>query len=147
MEDILNLPGDGVLCVVAAVFNEKGEVLLGLRHYGNKYGTELAVTSVWTMPGGRSDEGETIGECLTREVKEEVGIDVEPVECLGEFPGARKGDVLHMFQCTYTGTPINNEPHKFEKWEWFAVEQFPENYINPHTWEALMRRKDAQNSV
>ena len=34
----------------------------------------------WTIPGGLIDVGETLREAVIREVKEETGLDVEPVE-------------------------------------------------------------------
>jgi len=57
------------------ILNKDGEVLLVRSHKWpgvNKY----------TMPGGHIEIGETIEEALKREVKEEVGLEVEPIEFL-----------------------------------------------------------------
>lgn len=54
---------------VAAVIMEAENILLiKHRRRGRAY---------WTLPGGKLMEGETISECLRREVKEETGLDVE----------------------------------------------------------------------
>src|SRR5579862_472336 len=55
--------------------------------------------TVFIMPGGKVEEGETDIECLNREVKEELGIKLEPssIKFLQEFNGPAHGhgdDVL-----------------------------------------------------
>src|SRR5437868_15439289 len=59
--------GQGVLV-------EGGEVLLGgNRWYSNK-------PLVWTLPGGRADDGEGVAEAVIREFKEETGLQVEVID-------------------------------------------------------------------
>jgi len=59
--------------VGALIVNDKGEILL-VRSYkwGNKY----------TVPGGHIELGERSEAAIKREVKEEVGLDIEPVKLL-----------------------------------------------------------------
>jgi len=59
--------------VGALIVNDKGEILL-VRSYkwGKKY----------TVPGGHIELGERSEAAIKREVKEEVGLDVEPVKLL-----------------------------------------------------------------
>jgi len=53
--------------------NEKGEVLIVRSHkWGDKY----------TVPGGHIELGERAEDAIRREVKEETGLDAEPVELL-----------------------------------------------------------------
>jgi nucleoside triphosphatase len=54
--------------VGALIINSKGSVLLV---ESSKWGGKLSI------PGGHVEVGETIGQALKREVKEEVGIDIE----------------------------------------------------------------------
>lgn len=135
----LALPGDGTLCTSAVIFNGEGKILLGLRHYKKKWEGELIENSLWTTPGGRTDVGETVGDCLVRESLEETGLKVTPVEYLGELPGAREIDVLYVFRCEYEGEPKNMEPEKFGLWDWFSPEEIPENFINPHLKDKLLK--------
>ena len=59
--------------VGALVVNEKGEVLMVRSHkWGDKY----------TVPGGHIELGERAEDAIRREVKEETGLDAEPVELL-----------------------------------------------------------------
>ena len=54
-----------VIRTKALIINSKNEILLG---YSNK---------TYQFPGGHLDEGETLSECLIREIKEETGIELE----------------------------------------------------------------------
>ncbi len=137
---ILKLPGDGTLCTSALIFNGEGKILLGLRHYKKKWEGELIANSLWTTPGGRTDEGETVGNCLLRETLEETGLHIKPVEYWGKLPAARDIDVLHVFRCEYEGEPKNMEPEKFGSWEWFSPSEIPENFINPHLRDILLKK-------
>jgi len=58
---------------VGAVIVHEGKVLLVLR------GTEPA-KGRWSIPGGLIEVGEMLHEAVVREVREETGLEVEPVE-------------------------------------------------------------------
>src|SRR5438034_9510417 len=59
--------------VGALIVNKEGRILLTKSHkWFDKY----------TLPGGHIEVGETMKEAVIREVKEEVGLDVEVVEFL-----------------------------------------------------------------
>ncbi len=59
--------------VGALIVNKDGKILLAKSHkWFDKY----------TLPGGHIEVGETMEDALKREVKEEVGLDVEVVEFL-----------------------------------------------------------------
>ena len=64
------------LVVGAAVtVNRKGEVMIAQRKQTDMLG------GLWEFPGGKLEPGETIEECIARELKEELGINVE----VGDF--------------------------------------------------------------
>jgi 8-oxo-dGTP diphosphatase len=63
-------PGPALVLVSAGVLIERGRVLLSQR----KVGTHLA--GAWEFPGGKVEPGEDPRAALARELKEEVGIDV-----------------------------------------------------------------------
>ncbi|XP_051525850.1 8-oxo-dGDP phosphatase NUDT18 isoform X4 [Myxocyprinus asiaticus] len=63
------------LSVCAVIFNSKGEVLMVQETKRECYGS-------WYLPAGRIEEGETIVEALQREVREEAGIDCQPITLL-----------------------------------------------------------------
>ena len=62
--------------VSAAIIIEDGKVLLARRAKGEK------LAGYWEFPGGKREEDETIDECLVREIREELSLDIEVV---GEF--------------------------------------------------------------
>ena len=60
----------------AVVTNRKGEVLIAQRPVNGMLG------GLWEFPGGKQETGETIQECIVRELKEELGINTETGEFL-----------------------------------------------------------------
>lgn len=57
--------------------NDKGEVLLGLRPQGNY------LPGLWEFPGGKIEPGETPLDTAAREIKEELGIEIDNCQELG----------------------------------------------------------------
>jgi 8-oxo-dGTP diphosphatase len=58
--------------VAAALTNQAGEILLQKRPEGRQ------MAGLWEFPGGKVDAGESPESALVRELREELGIDVEP---------------------------------------------------------------------
>jgi len=54
--------------VAAAIIISKGKVLLARRKQGDSH------QGFWEFPGGAVEPGETLEECLARELKEELGV-------------------------------------------------------------------------
>lgn len=121
METKLNEMGDELKCPIAIMMRD-GKILTGYRHYTKDKWKKI---SVWTVPGGRCDAGETLKEALIREVQEEVGItEFEIVDFIGEVPGAKEGDVVPIFLCTTKQDFILMEPEKFSEWRWVTKNEY-----------------------
>jgi ADP-ribose pyrophosphatase YjhB (NUDIX family) len=60
-----------VFRVGQGILVEDGKVLLS----GNRWFSDKPL--VWTLPGGRTEDGEGVAEALVREFKEETGLEVE----------------------------------------------------------------------
>lgn len=79
---------------------------------------------LWEFPGGKQESDETLSECLQRELREELAIEVE----VGAFFVAVKHAfthfkiTLHAFECRYVG----GEPQKLgvHDWAWVTEDQF-----------------------
>jgi len=87
--------------VVAAVIERGGRFLVTLRPEG----THLA--GHWEFPGGKVHAGETHGEALERELREElnVAVDVGPLvhAVTHVYPGQTVE--LHFYRCGFRGHP------------------------------------------
>src|SRR5579859_5489557 len=57
------------------LINDKNQVLLHLRD--DK--PTIPYPNMWGLPGGHIEEGETPNQCIIREMKEELGIEFDPV--------------------------------------------------------------------
>ena len=66
--------GCGILFV-----NDRKQILLFLRD-DNK---SIPYPNMWDIPGGRVEEGETPQECIVREMKEEMNLDLEGFQLFG----------------------------------------------------------------
>jgi ADP-ribose pyrophosphatase YjhB (NUDIX family) len=114
-------------CPVVAIIKDH-KILIGLRNYTPDKWKDV---SVWTLPGGRCDIGETIGETLFRETLEEVGIsELVITDFLGKINGAKEGDVVYVFIGKTKQEPKLLEPEKFSEWKWQDINMIPENFIN-----------------
>jgi NAD+ diphosphatase len=68
-------------CTSVILVNDKGEFLLAERAVDPAKG-------LWDTPGGFVQENETLEEGAKREIKEELGIDVENLHYIGSFPSS-----------------------------------------------------------
>jgi len=57
--------------VIAAIIINNGKVLIARRAEDQK------LAGKWEFPGGKIESGETPEECLVREIKEELGVDIK----------------------------------------------------------------------
>ena len=64
------------LAVSAAIFREDGRVLIVRR-------AQPPARGLFTLPGGGVELGETLTEAVVREVREETGLDIEPLALAG----------------------------------------------------------------
>lgn len=92
-------------------------------------GSHLA--GLWEMPGGKQAPGETLPECLKRELHEELGIEVAVHELLHEcehkYP--LKTVKLHFFRCTLLrGEP---RPIQCENLAWVTASELSQYEFPP----------------
>jgi A/G-specific adenine glycosylase len=85
---------------------------------------------LWEFPGGKRESGETLEECLAREVREELGIKVHVGELLTtvEHAYTHFRITLHAFHCRY----LSGEPQAVgcTAWQWVLLQQL-DDYAFP----------------
>ena len=83
------------LTVTAAVLRRDGRLLLARRP------SEGLLGGLWEFPGGKLEAGETLPECLEREIYEELGVRIRVGEAFGVYRHAYTHFriTLHAFLC------------------------------------------------
>lgn len=81
--------------VAAGLVFRSGQLLITQRH------ADAHLGGLWEFPGGKREPGETFEQCLARELKEELGIQVVVDELFESLPHAypEKTVALKFFLC------------------------------------------------
>ncbi len=136
LSEQLSKIGSPLICPIAAIVRD-GSILRGLRNYTPD---KWKAISVWTMPGGRCEMGESVEDALRREVREEIGVDdLKVLDFIGEVPGVKEGDTVPIFFCNADQEPQLMEPDKFSEWRWVPLEEYfsETNLMNPAAHEVI----------
>jgi len=82
--------------VTAGLIRKNGRVLIAKRPKGSH------LEGYWEFPGGKQEKGESLGECLEREIREELGLRVKTDQAFltVEHDYGSKAISLHVFNCT-----------------------------------------------
>jgi 8-oxo-dGTP diphosphatase len=111
----------------ALIINDKNETLLVKRTPKSKN-----EAGFWSKPGGAVEFRESVEDAVKREIKEELGIDIELIRFLGFTNHILKSENQHWVAFNYlariiAGEPRNLEPKKIEEIKWFNLKNLPEN--------------------
>lgn len=110
----------------AVVFDAAGRVLLQRRDDNGR----------WGLPGGGVELGEPVRVAIVREVREETGLDVEPVRLIGVYSDPLhhqvmaypNGNVVHYvsiaFECAVTGGTLACGEESLDL-QWFPPDALP----------------------
>jgi ADP-ribose pyrophosphatase YjhB (NUDIX family) len=115
---------------VAAVIFRDGDVLLQRRDDNGK----------WGLPGGGVEPGESVATAVAREVREETGLEVEPVRLIGVYSDPANhqiitypdGNVIHyvssVFECAIRGGALECGCESLEL-GFFAPDALPDDTL------------------
>lgn len=119
---------------VGIMIKSNNKVLLGHRALTRKDTGGIYEADTWTFPGGKQEYNETIIECAKREVKEETNLDVNELEIFNlseDIQADRHYITIEVIAKKYSGDLKTMEPDKEDKWEWFDLDNLPENIYSP----------------
>ena len=98
--------------IVVAAVKKNGRYLLGKRPPNGLLG------GLWEFPGGKLEPGESHNDALAREVKEELGIAIEPGDLVASVNHAYSHFrvTLHVYACRHVSGKPRANAHTELKW-------------------------------
>jgi len=116
--DLLLVPA-----AAACIWDEEGRILLLRRSDGD---------NLWGFPGGGMELGERAADAVVREVREEIGLEVEPVALIGVYSspdyifaypnGDQVQPVIIFFECRVVGGELKPDMQEIIGWRYFGPE-------------------------
>jgi len=104
----------------------------------------------WAMPAGHVEHGESVLDAARREVREEIGVEIDPADLVPVTAMHRTGAnglpiderVDFFFTTTrWTGDPRLMEPGKAAGLEWYSLDKLPDPVV-PHEVQVLTGLRD-----
>jgi len=97
--------------VGAVITNEKGEILCAKRSQ------QMSLPGMWEFPGGKMEPGETPEESLAREIREELGCEIQVGALISddvyEYPTVAVR-LITYYAKVISGTPVAKEHERLE---------------------------------
>lgn len=115
------------VAVSGFILNDKEEILLVKRS-----NTDDFLPGFWEMPGGGTDTGEHPARALQRELKEEVGLDVEIGKPLAvdDYFMEKENEKIHRVEIFFACFSKNTQPivlsHEHSAYKWVAMDKLSE---------------------
>lgn len=98
--------------VACAIIVRRGRILAARR------GAEGARAWRWEFPGGKLHPGETAADCVVREIREELAIEIEPLEVLPAVKYRYPDLAIELIPvvCRYRSGRIQRREHAATRW-------------------------------
>jgi 8-oxo-dGTP diphosphatase len=104
--------------VAVGILRKNGKILICQRKKGGRYEFK------WEFPGGKLKNGETTEQCLRRELREELTIEIHSIERIqtqaAYYEDGGMFNVSYCFLSGFEGEPQNNV---FEQIRWVTVDE------------------------
>ena len=114
----------------AIIQNDEGKVLLLKR--SSAITPDRTTSDMWSVPGGQVEFMEKVEDAARREVREEIGVEIEIIKPIPYHDQVLDKSKVHWHCQSFLakikeGEPKILEPNKCEKLEWFAPKEIPKN--------------------
>jgi 8-oxo-dGTP diphosphatase len=104
--------------VAVGILRKNGKILICQRKKGGRY--ELK----WEFPGGKLENGETTEQCLRRELREELTIEIHSIERIQtEAAYYEDGGMFNVSYCSLSGFEGEPQNNVFEQIRWVTVDE------------------------
>lgn len=114
-----------VIDVAAALLFRDGKLLITQRC------ADAHLGGLWEFPGGKREPNETFEDCLARELREELGIEVKVGELVESITYAYPEKTVHLkfFRCQW----MKHEPQALgcDAFKWITREQLVQHQFPP----------------
>ncbi len=101
-----------------AILEKDGRILACQRRKISRYGLK------WEFPGGKLEPGETPLDCVRRELREELSVEILSISKTesrrNTYADGGSFEVTYFFVSQFSGTPVNNS---FETIRWVTLEE------------------------
>ncbi|NET74266.1 MAG: NAD(+) diphosphatase, partial [Sphaerospermopsis sp. SIO1G2] len=77
---------------------------------------------LYSVLAGFAEPGETLEECVAREIREEVGLEVENIRYFGSQPWPFPDSLMIGFTCDYAGGEIDLRDDEIAEADWYTVD-------------------------
>ncbi len=101
------------------VLIQRGDRIL-LAHNKRHPGTMYSVLAGFVEPG------ETLEQAVSREVREEVGLEVQEIRYFGSQPWPFPNSLMIAFTCAYAGGQITLHDNELDHADWFGAGELPD---------------------
>ena len=111
--------------VTAAIIRMDGKVLITERPEGTH------LEGLWEFPGGKKEDFETLEECIAREIKEELGVQIKPEKQLMNVTHEYDSKIveLYFYECSLVnGAPV---PMEGQDMRWVEPDELPSYRFPP----------------
>lgn len=130
----------GIIEVAAGLVFREGQLLITRRH------AQAHLGGLWEFPGGKRESGETFELCLSRELREELGIEITVGPLIESLVHAypEKTVRLNFYRCEW----VRGEPQLLgcAAFKWLSAAQLGE-YVFPAADERLLGKLQTDASL